>query len=315
MEEDNAQPAAQQPSVSSVPIFETIRTPSLKSASPHDVLLFLKDRETYLQAVEARNAEPEVNIVPLPLKSCVPVQLQKHLRYLDLIKVPEGEDIKDEHIEDFLKRASKRSVNQVDGRNLQKLVSSIRFQTKEPDAGGRILALATEYMEKLSDHGYADFWVTNPQAAIAHLQSKLQPPELVRRMEADFKVNPELKKRDFKRYVQHLYERAKLVDEAFVSDPRDKKRTRSRSPRRDQSRFAKRQRDGKERKDRGHKKAEDGATPQCLNPKCRERHFVRDCPKTSEAERTELIRKFKENKARERKNSGAKKGTPSWGSA
>ena len=198
------------------PLFETVRHPILDGISPRAILKFIDERDRYVAAIDARNEDPDVNMQPMSLKASIPISRLRNMCYMHLVPAANPEEVTEQMLEEFLQQYGVRSEREPESTVVSRIIKDVRMDPRESDPKGRILDLIDKYLEKLRLNGYEEFPQRYPEAAISHIQQTLRPKELQLRLEEDFLIDKNLKKRDFREYVAKVTERAVMV-EAFIN--------------------------------------------------------------------------------------------------
>ena len=162
--------------------------------------------------------------------------------------------------------------------------------------------LSASYLELCEKRGWK-FIDNAPKAAIKHIISVLQPPRLRTRMEDALQLERADLKDDYFGFMEFLGEKAEIFEEVQplreylnAKRPRDlpKKNGKSVLPSKPGSPA------GRSTIGKPGGKGSNGKTvetlPPCLNPKCSEKHLVKDCPITDKTTAKKLIEQYRERK-------------------
>ena len=306
-----------QPVVRAVPLFETLRVPMLGGVGPAQILRFVAERKKYLLAVESRNAEPGVAIVPASLRTSISEDRIHSLIDLELIPAQTPDEVTEAMLQQFLDEFGRRDPDLLDSTSVWRVIRDVRMTSgdaaSELEAAGRVRDFADRYLTALRREGLGSFHKEFPEAAIGHILRKLEPPELRELMRRECELDKKLKKESFSRFIKEAARRVSHVEAVLPPRARrapDPPATRppatSSSPgatgRRSRGRKRPREDDAAERPSSSSSSRRDPNTgqsrakrtpPLCLNKACGGRHWVRDCPVTTEDKARELIEEYK----------------------
>ena len=286
-------------------LFAPIAAPRIKSISRKAVLEFQAAREAY---EDACSSQPGMK--PVSYRSCFNAIFLKSLIRARAF----GSDVKD--IGDLTDEKIKSKLEEISGCTqtvsvesaLNEVKTHVRLDVNEPDARLRILMLSASYLELCERRGWR-FVETSPKAAIKHIISVLQPPGLKTRMIDSLQLERADLKNNYFGFMEFLAEKAEIFEEVQPLKKLQKnKPTNSSPPGRGQTSskaFSLSSKNEKQtprpaihKSDRGYAP---GNLPDCLNPKCSGKHYVKDCPITGKELAKKLLADFREKQRQEKK--------------
>ena len=183
---------------------------------------------------------------------------------------------------------------------------NVRLDSNEPDARLRILMLSASYLKLCEKRGWK-FVETSQKAAIKHVISVLQPPNLRNRVEDALQLERADLKNDYFGFMDFLAGKAEIFERVQTLrsylDSRKRGHEKSHAHR-------------KKATQRSNSSSITGSSSTvrappvtkkdlraCLNPACNERHLVKDCPKTTKEQAKQLLESYRAKKNQDRKPS------------
>ena len=291
-------------------LFAPITAPTIKSISRKSVLEFLAAREAYEDAV---SSQPGMKAVSY--RSCFNRVFLKSLVRARAFgaEVSSVNELSDEVIKSKLQEISGYVSSISVESALNEVKANVRLDTNEPDARLRILMLSTSYLELCEKRGWK-FVENSPKAAIKHIISVLQPPGLKARMNDALALERTDLKSDYFGFMEFLADKAEIFEEVIPLKKTFKNRPPA-PPSFGKGRPTTKLSAPTNPKDKGSNSVADDFSkgsgnssklPVCLNPKCSERHYVKNCPRTSAEYGKKLLDEWRNNKeARKARNASS----------
>ena len=313
------------------PVFVPYQHPELKQLGRKTIHIFLRERERYLRRVQEAQSQGSA-FKPVKIVASVDFDLLTSLIELDTFeKVTKIDDLSDEVLLAWLQAQAKVSLDSYSPEELEAMIKkSVAMRVSELDPRLRVISLFTDYKTFLREKNIEGIITDNPKVAVEHICSLLRPPTLKKKIENDLALHKTPLRKDWKKFFQYVVEKAVACNE-FVDA--HEKQEQSRSPSvnkagpgspRGGRRFGGRDR-GKARALRSDDadesgggsektsaaqpqkaagptdnrevdtKAADTVVPLCLNKDtcAGQRHYMRDCKKTSTEKRRELLGEFR----------------------
>jgi len=296
--------------------FVPVSHPELRRLGRKNVRTFLKERECYLLRVkDAQNSGS--NVLPVSLVSSVDRDLLLSTIPLGVFgsSVQEIDDLTDEILEKWLEDKDSVALESISLEELEGAVnSSVRINVNEPDAEMRIISLFSDYRTLLRNKKWERLIDDSPKTAIEHVTRLLKPDVLRQRIESDLALNINHIEDDWARFYSRVLKRA-IDCEEYIPIRTTLKANDT------QSSNTQIGRKGKWRKRRGatcddavrniqspskeiaptasnttprmSMAVDKASLPTCLNPSCNDRHYLKNCPKTSASQRLKLIADYR----------------------
>lgn len=286
---------------SAFPIFQPISAPTLLTVGQKPLRKFAILRQQYEARIEERKAQPGgESLHAVSLKSSIDsdllaslIQLGRFGRSVDTI-----EKVTDVHVKEFVEKGSNIKLSHLSREHLDRTIRQrLSMDTRELDAEQRIDKLFALYFFILRENGLPGFTKDHAEEAVGHILSVLKPPELFSRAKADLDFSRRNLKSNFLDFYDYLRTEAELCDR-FVSVTSPVKNrpapqsTVSSSPDQPESKSGTRNSNAS-----GAAASEKTRElPQCLNTRCSGRHFIKDCPLSSEEEKKNLKKAYFDNR-------------------
>ena len=210
--------------------------------------------------------------------------------------------LKSEHIEAFVKGlVDKGDDDCVNAAVINETMKSLRVPMYVADPEARMLEYVHFVFSRLESVGYGNFWERNPEKIIKIMQSRLYPTGLKDEMQELLEFQEGLKK-DLTQYVNLLCKEAELQEQ--ISIAKKHRSTRKRGDSAESSRAA-----SYSSSAGSGSVASSARRPKsflCLNATCKAQNLyheggVKNCPDTSPAEATRLLKEFKKERRKRSK--------------
>lgn len=283
-----------------------IQAPRIKSIASKDIQVFLSQRRTYEDAIEAI---PGLN--PVPYRSCFDGLYLDSLIEIEFFgeEVEELKDLTDAIVKAKLEESIgvKTDVSYDDALSIVK--KQIRLDVNESDAERRIIMLNAAYVTLSRKHGWT-FRKDAPKAAIRHLVAVLQPPVLKKKIEEAVELDKNGIKYDYRKFISYLKKKAAACEEF------NPLREYVKNSGTERSKFGGKRREdtipkpssGHDSKNLSNSESQGGSRstdppkrklPPCLVHGCKEKHYVKDHPGISAEEAKRLVTEYKNKKAKD----------------
>jgi hypothetical protein len=187
----------------------------------------------------------------------------------------------------------------------------LNINMAEKDTEQRIVMLFTDYSSLLRMNGLS--WIVKdcPKIAIGHILETLKPKPLQTRVRGDLELGHTHLKKDFLKFMEHTIKRAEVYSD--YEEPSQISSARSSGTDTKGSGSSRAQTISPSRDSVGKKNASQNQTakdkpkqlPDCLNPSCSEKHFLKNCSFTSQERKDELYAQ----RAQARKTNGEQRVT------
>ena len=264
--------------VPSVNPYAFIQHPRITSIRRQDIQEFLAQRDSYEAAVSSQQG-----LSPVPYANCFDPIFLKSLVQAQVFgaAIKEVSSLTDAIIKTTLTSLSSRGKIVDYEEVMADVKRSISLDASEPDPRLRIIILQTAYLDLCNHRGW-NFVEKAPKAAVKHILSVIQPPELKNRLHNALKLEQSDLEEDFFGFCTFLQEQSEICEQFY---PLRKYRS---NPKPTIARKSKKSSDGS-----GSSTPKVVMTgrvlPPCLNPRCKKNHFVKDCEITSSAEAKQLL--------------------------
>ena len=195
-----------------------------------------------------------------------------------------------------------------------------------------------KYYDTLKAGGYCNLVGSKPKIAVSHIYKRLSHTHLKNKVRMALRLRRDELEKDFNLFMRTVAEEAKAIDvhdstsenpsanasdsegdslsdsDSYCAKPQRTKKNKRKESRgrsknnRPGSSNEKNLTDNREKslpeKGQKHRLESRGKQPpKCLNPKCKEYHFIKDCPITSEEEKSKLKEEYHEGTRRNRQGS------------
>ncbi|CAN8069970.1 unnamed protein product [Agarophyton chilense] len=270
-------------------LFAPVQPPCLPAISCKAIQEFLAERSSYEAAVEA---QPGIN--PVPYVSCFDAIFLRSLVRARLF----GKDVTDVNqlSDDLIKTKLLGRSGGVRSVSYEEVMADVKRNIKpdvsEPDPSLRIFMLRASYLDICERRGW-NCVDSAPKSAVRHIIAVLQPPELKIRMQDALRLEKSSLEDDLFGFCDYLEEQAPIV-ESFHPLRKFRQNSTPSNPIRKSKPFG----SGSSCGGGGPSTSSPKKTaPPCLNPACKEDHWVRDCKMTSPELKKKLIAKARAKKS------------------
>ena len=295
------------------PVFTPISHPVLKRCGQKYIRQFIDKREQYLSHIDDAQAAGST-ISAVSLKSSIDRRLLKNLvLYKELPNITKVDDATDQALQTWLDRQDGRGTEDLSPEALEALVKkSVFMNVSEGDPEHRSKSLFWDYTDFLTQHKWEGLLKDNPKLAVSHICMLLKPAALKTKVETDLAISKHKLKKDWMAFYAYVTAQAIACD-AFVpvtssaavrgtlrrtavprtGDPHkpddDSKGDAIRgTPPKLGSGNPLDQFKGISATPPAPPKPPANDPPDCLNPKCPGKHYLKDCPITPPEERQPL---------------------------
>ena len=294
-----------------------LEAPHLKRIEVPSVAQFLKKRERYEAQILEKNEQGHLLVKAISYKNSVDRVVQNSLWRGTFLNATSVEAITEVQLEKCLEGRAIVEISELCKGEWDRIVKDVKMDMSIKLALNRVWHLAMNYEEKLRAEGYHGVLEICPEAAISHLCDRTKPNTLHNRTEDLIVLQAQgmLHKNDFYKYMEVVVEEAIFVERfermenSFSHKTKTENRVDAAAPR---NRKWKRNDRKRERNGDGTKAGKDSDAagrepnakrpfaPECLNKKCSERHWLKDCKNTAKDEKPELIRKHRDERSKTR---------------
>jgi hypothetical protein len=290
----------------SSPIVANIPYPLLKKLGKQNIRKFLTERDAYVREIAERSVQGNGVIGrPVSLTFSVDPTLLLSLVELRLFgaEVPTVASVTDAVLLNWLEGHRDLKQDGLSATKVQAIVSrSLRINMMETDSEQRIIMLFTDYKSLLRIHGLSWLVEENTKLAVEHIIDALKPSILKKRIKDDLTLGHINLKKDFLGFMKHViaraehyadYEEPEKTSSPAVKTPAgtgpasDLSATNLTKVRVSPSPTDKLVKEGKGR-----------AIPDCLNPDCSSKHYLKECTNTSQERKEELYFELAERRKR-----------------
>lgn len=317
------------------PLFTPVTHPELRRLGRKPVHIFLRDREKYLLRIKDAQ-DSGSSITPVSLRSSVDRDLLESLISFGHFEgVERFGDLTDELIQNFLDQKDGAKLESVSLEQLEaSMKSAVKLNIHESDAEMRIMSLFMDYRTYLRNKRWERLIDDSLKITIQHITSLLKPTVLRKKIQEDIKLNVNSIKENWTAFYAKVCKRAVDVDEYFsvmenTEEPdkgsgncagsptcshnkvghekaQKKSKTRPNTGSNNESDQKDKSPPGKDTpRETGGQKADGKPLPDCLNPKCPEKHYLKDCTNSTEEQKKEFLKTFRENRKLQSRTSRA----------
>lgn len=296
------------------PMFTPISHPELRKLGRNPIHNFLLARENYLLRVQDSMSSGS-SITPVPLRSSIDRDILLSLISFETFPgVSKFDDLTEEVLEAWLKEKDEVKLESISLEDLELTIKNgIRINVHEADAELRIQSLFSDYQTLLRNLKWERLIEDKPQLAVGHICQLLKPPILKIRMEQDIELGVDNLEEDWLLFYKRVVKRA-IACEEYVpiknignssekAKPMKKGNHGNGTPNSEgcthSSRPTKIHKCLKEVSDKTSVPREGKTLPGCLNPLCDGEHYLRDCTKSSEEEKENYLKEFRDKRAKQ----------------
>lgn len=301
-------------------MFTPITHPELRKLGRKHLHNFIRERERYLLRLEDIKASG-ASVQPVSLKTSIdPDLLLSLVEFGEFNDTEKLEDLTEGKIQSWLDEKSNVSLDSMTVEDLNAAVkTSVRINVHESDPEMRIKALFMDYKTFLRIKKWDSLLEKNPKLAVEHICSLLKPPALKTKIEADLSLGQHKLRKQFMAFYKYVLEQAIYCDKfvSIGSTAEQKSSAKTLKPSGCSSNCGhdpQRNRHGNEtlkptsqpsgKPSKSTTQTLKPATaissavvkdlPNCLNPKCKDKHLIKDCPITGPEQRKALLKDFYE---------------------
>lgn len=270
----------------------------------------------YEKQVGEKNREPGVKITATSYRASIDDSYLRMFLTAHWIQADSIKDITENQLKECVKARASYEPKDHELRRIDRVVKGVKMDLSLKEGDDRVWSLHDHYISVLEAAGMPDLPDKKPHIAIKHITNRIKPGLLKRRMKdiVLWRKDEQFDKKDFGAFMRELAVQAKKLEHeqesryhredsdsgaSSASSESEDEGSHSRRPQRKHSSPKK----GKKKNHKGiatKKRDNDGAAkqespnhrkkrvfemPDCLNPKCDGKHFVADCPISSEEEK------------------------------
>ena len=183
---------------------------------------------------------------------------------------------------------------------LNRVLSRLYMKVIHGDAYGTAFGFCAKVREALTKNGLSEFLETSAKSICSKLLDKLSPAIVKEKMELRYELFTKDEKEDYSAFERALLEICRSTVSVWpvkkskndLNKEDERRRRKRRNPDTDKTEAG--DDDGTPEKRVKKKKAN---PPACLNPKCKENHWLSACKNTSKEEKSKLFKQYAESKA------------------
>lgn len=294
-------------------IVETLEAPRLTGISTEDFVSFKQKRDIYERRVEEKSQEQGVTIPATSYRNSIEKPILDIFITAQWVPVSSVEDIAEAHLKTCIEERAKIKPEDYDLAQIEKGVSKIRMEKSQKSLEMQVWRLGLQYATKLEDLGYSTFIASQPKLAIGHILKRLSHEQLRKRMKLTLKLRKKELKNNYQLFLRETAQEARALDrhdaanafEESKSDSDIDKAPGSNNPSSNRTKTRTKKGSNKRsepEKDKGSSSGQTGPAnkkrwiPDCLNPKCKEKHFMTDCEMTSPEDKQKFLAAYHEGK-------------------
>lgn len=285
--------------VGQVPVTH-LKAPYLKDSESKTVWKFLKDREQYERVCKEKQDQGfDLDKIRQKVQSTIDPVLLRNIKRYEL-KIALDEDVTDEELLKVLKSKTTEEAGSVSC-DIEAWMKSKLTWKMSSDVRTRVLQLFSDFEEELELKSMGYLLEKDSKQCIKMLLEAVRPMTLKRRIQEDLKTTHRDCKKDLAKFYDLLGKRAEYCEmfrEEEKSLEQSGKGGKAKEKKKDnKTRSEEKGSDGSESKQKEKKKK----PPKCWA--CEKEHRIDDCPKVTDKEEREKIRKAKiEEFRKEREN-------------
>jgi hypothetical protein len=275
------------------PLFAGIKHPILRRLGKQNIRTFLTERDAYVREIEERSAQENGTVGrPVRLTFSVDPPVLESLVELGQfgVEVPKVDLVTDTLLRTWLDKRQDVKRDGLSAAQVQKTVNrSLRINMAERECEQRILILFADCKSLLHLNGMAWLVDENKKLSVSHITDALKPSVLRKRIKDDISFVHIGLENDFLLFMKHFISRAERY-----ADYEEPDATYSGT-------FEKFQEPGRrnldpwqaprEQKSQAHPGIQfktlpgvkNKGPPDCLNPKCSLKHYLKECANTTPA--------------------------------
>lgn len=309
-------------------IFETVGAPRLVDINATDFVTFKEKRSIFERMIKEKNKDVSVQIPLTTYRDTIEESILELFIIANWAQATSVENVTEDQIRACIEKLARVDEKDYDMGIIEQDIISVSMERPRRGANleKQVWRLCLKYTTTLNKCGYEKFVEKKPKIAIRHVFKRISDKRLKSRMRMILDLRKEKFKNDFHKFVRQLAEEARTIDlqelarryrelteeedtdeDAPIQRYRHKKKSMGRrgDPKRREGNPRERgdEHTGNSKPDTRNPqngKPHKHRFPNCLNPKCEGEHFIRDCPKTPEAEKRRLKADYHECKRRKK---------------
>jgi len=294
-------------------LVNVIQPPTLKELTQPKMIEFETEYAKYLRKITDINADrpDDDKVKPASIRDCMDA---KDVHGLCIIGDIQGattvEEATDEAIKEWFEASIGKNIRALSAR-IKSALSSVKYTQKPEDPGGAVLMFCIDFIKALDMQNCSDILKDAKKAEkiLDMLQEKIEPKHLRKKIRNERALWSEAERGSISHFRNQLADQAirmQEAEDAIEAGKSSRKRDRDTSSTPDAEKPTKKKKDEAGKGSTG--KTTPAGTPQnkawtkdCLNPKCNEKHRLKDCKNTPADQKKALFDKFyeeaKKNKA------------------
>jgi hypothetical protein len=284
-----------------LPVLSAVEYPILKRLGKQNIRKFIRERKAYEAEIGERNRQAGVCIgTPVSLKFSVDQSALESLIDLRIFGETVGSlsVLTDDLVHTWLDSNQEVKKDTLSASQVKSLVTKqLRISLTEKDPEQRVIMLFTDYTSLLRVNGLSWVIADRPDLAVSHILEAIKPKPLQRRLMDDLEFAHKPLKKNFRGFMTHVICRAQHFGEFEDSEETG---TEKPSPYRPSSTSV----GSRQNSPSGPLKSPaqtstaaasatstsraDKHRPDCLNPQCTQKHYLKECTLTSQERKAEL---------------------------
>lgn len=310
-------------------IVSSIEAPKLRGVSTKHFIEFRKNRELYEKQINEKNQEPGTRVPLISYKSSIENADLNIFIAAGWVSAATIDHITELQIRQCIEDRCHRVLDGEHLHIIEDAVKKVAMKMQIFEAEDRVWTMHRDYLTCLRSAGYEELPNHKPHIAIQHVLKRLKPQQLRSRIQSIIKwrKDEQFDKKNFNAFMREVAAQAKKLQEekafesGYISDSDTDKgqkvdtRTRSfaqrvfpkslggrytsspslRNTKTNNHTHVKRSVniDGVAPSNKRKREEEGDRLPACLNPKCKERHFIFQCPISDDATKTRLRNEYR----------------------
>ena len=321
-------------------IVETIEAPRLENFEVPELVIFKEKRLVYERRVAQKNEDRSVNIPLTTYRDSVSENVLRMFVTAKWIQADSVQEMTEEQLRDCIEQRGRVHESEYNLANVERKLAKVALgrPKKGVTLETQVWRLCMKYYDTLKACGYDNFIEYKPKIAVSHIYKRLSHTHVMNKVRMALRLRRDKFEKDFSLFMRTVAVEAKAIDEhdstsqnpsanasdyegdsfsdsdSYCAKPQRTKKNKRKGSRgrsknngpgssNDKNLTDNRENSVPERGQKHRLESRGKRPPKCLNPKCKEYHFIKDCPITSEEEKSNLKEEYHEGKRRKRQGS------------
>jgi hypothetical protein len=289
------------------PLVAGIKHPILRRLGKQNIRTFLTERDAYVREIEERSAQ-ENGTVGRPVSLMFSVNPPVLECFVELgqfgVEVTKVDLVTDTLLRTWLDEHRAIKKDGLSAAQVQTIVNrSLRIKMAERDCEQSIIMLFADCKSLLCLNGVAWLVDENPKLSVSHITDALKPSVLRKRIKDDLSFGHIGLKNEFLLFMTHVISRAERYADYEVPDATSSGNI-PKIPGARPEKLGPMAGSIREQKSQAHPGIQvktlpgvkNKGPPDCLNPKCSLKHYLRECANTTPALKNELYAELAERR-------------------